>query len=90
MRPFVQGDLKAPPNWFLNCTPGGGFTHIRTEICNSEVINPSHIIYLVGTNEISSPIGKSYEAFMSMLKAGRKLFPGVEVITNYLCIKVAN
>ena len=60
MRPFVQGDLKDPPNWFLNRTPGGGFTHIRSEISNSEVRNPSHVIYLVGTNEVRTPIDKSY------------------------------
>ena len=66
----MQGDLKSPPNWFVNCTPGGKFSHITAEVCNARILNPSCVVYLVGTNEIGMPIANSYEGFVAMLKAG--------------------
>ena len=85
LRPIVQGNVKCPADWYVNCTPGGKYSNITSEIRRCTV-GPALVYLLVGTNELGKGSTKSLEDFSIMLREAKQKFPNTPVSSFSLFI----
>ena len=84
LRPIVQKEYKCPSNFYVNCTPGGRFYHVRRELESSILpfhFSPSAIVFLVGTNDVScsAPLDSVRSDVCRLTCAARRKFPVSQV-----------
>ena len=75
---MVQGDVRCPPNWYVNSTPGGNFEHIRKEVLTSQV-SPSFVVLVAGTNELGESPQSIGIRLKALLKTTKEKFSGCKV-----------
>ena len=88
LRPIVQGNVKCPADWYVNCTPGAKYSHVTSEIRRCTV-GAALVYLLVGTNELGK--GLSYYASCSETKISKvskfiQPFYLTNVVNNYRSI----
>uniref|UniRef100_A0A7M5WZM5 SGNH hydrolase-type esterase domain-containing protein n=2 Tax=Clytia hemisphaerica TaxID=252671 RepID=A0A7M5WZM5_9CNID len=74
LRPVVQKLLKAPPNFYVNCTPGGTAGHIQIEL-EASIVQPSCVYFVAGTNNSSSSDYVTLRQFQNLIYAAKQKFP---------------
>lgn len=75
LRPYVQKQLIAPPQFYINCTPGGTISHVQAEFENAQLEIPSKIYFVVGTNNIKDTRYKVATGVKGLIEAAKKRFP---------------
>ena len=61
MRPVLQGLVKVPENYMVNCSPGATFEHLAREMNGVGVLPSIKYIYVVcGTNYLRNGTGTNF------------------------------
>ena len=76
LRPYVQENICAPANFYINCTPGGQAKHVQLELENA-LIDPVKIYFVVGTNNLHGP--NTEQQFMNLIICAKQRFPETSV-----------
>ena len=93
LRPLVEKGVKCPGNWYVNCTPGGRFSHVTTELLAANVpVEPRVVVLMAGTNDMAryatmTPVASTdfcaTRDFETLVSLARTCFPQSEVGCEY-------
>lgn len=77
LRPYAQETISAPPNFYINCTPGGKAKHITKEM-NAATVNGlagGNVYFVVGTNNIKDSLYEIKYQFSKLIACAKLKFP---------------
>ena len=92
LRPLVEKECdERPSSWYINCTPGGTFYDIASEMEACEIpVMPKKVVLLVGTNDMSRHMvmRKARASFVNLMSTVQEKFVSADV--SFSCVTLAN